>query len=60
MKKENDMTIIDKKDSFCEKHDFGSLAFVIRNEPINYIYQEIAYVVCKKCGQIRRQELPKS
>ncbi len=56
--KNNDMTIIDKKDNICDEHDFGSLPFVIRNEPENGIYREVAYVVCKKCGQIRRQNLP--
>lgn len=60
--KYNELTIIDKKDNICEEHDFGS--FIIINEPINSIYTysfycEIAYVVCKKCGQIRRQRLPK-
>ena len=55
----NDMEIIDKKDNICDEHDFGSLPFVIRNEPVDGIYQEVAYVVCKKCGQIRKQLLPK-
>ena len=27
MKKENDITIIDKKDNFCEEHDFWFVAF---------------------------------
>ena len=58
IKKENDMTIIDKKDNFCEEHDFSSSSFVIINESIDNIYCEVVYIVCRKCGQIRRQELP--
>ena len=50
---------MENNDNICVEHDFSSMPLMIRNEPIDNIYHEIAYVVCKKCGQIRRQELPK-
>ena len=49
------ITILNKTETICTEHSF-EFSFMTK-EPRNVIYTDVAYVICKKCGQVRKSDV---